>query len=371
MRGVLRVKVPESKWKELEKAKRSMPQDTTYQNMTAQQLREELPVRVISLARATERRTTVSKILEAAGVSYELVDAVDAANTSIPLSDVKKFVRGYRLRHWKDAERYRFHRQKVAVDVSHYQNLDRILKENRTAVILEDDVNLPEAGRNKDAWYIRVLAALQELPQNLDRILKENRTAVILEDDVNLPEAGRNKDAWYIRVLAALQELPQDWDVLYVDTCTEKRGAVLGDHVRVARQALCTLGYIATPRFARKALAQDWDVLYVDTCTEKRGAVLGDHVRVARQALCTLGYIATPRFARKALAQVRTSNLRLRTPFVDLLYANMIEHLEVAGYVAAPPLAGFSSAKSTMDYAAAFANLTEWDKWVMGWRRLH
>uniref|UniRef100_A0A383VT41 Glycosyl transferase family 25 domain-containing protein n=1 Tax=Tetradesmus obliquus TaxID=3088 RepID=A0A383VT41_TETOB len=327
MRGVLRVKVPESKWKELEKAKRSMPQDTTYQNMTAQQLREELPVRVISLARATERRTTVSKILEAAGVSYELVDAVDAANTSIPLSDVKKFVRGYRLRHWKDAERYRFHRQKVAVDVSHYQNLDRILKENRTAVILEDDVNLPEAGRNKDAWYIRVLAALQELPQ--------------------------------------------DWDVLYVDTCTEKRGAVLGDHVRVARQALCTLGYIATPRFARKALAQDWDVLYVDTCTEKRGAVLGDHVRVARQALCTLGYIATPRFARKALAQVRTSNLRLRTPFVDLLYANMIEHLEVAGYVAAPPLAGFSSAKSTMDYAAAFANLTEWDKWVMGWRRLH
>ncbi|WIA23889.1 hypothetical protein OEZ85_013539 [Tetradesmus obliquus] len=280
MRGVLRVKVPESKWKELEKAKRSMPKDTTYQNMTAQQLREELPVWVISLARATERRTTVRKVLEAAGVSYELVDAVDAANTSIPISDVKKFVRGYRLRHWKDAERYRFHRQKVAVDVSHYQNLDRILKENRTAVILEDDVNLPEAGRNKDAWYIRVLAALQELPQ-------------------------------------------------------------------------------------------DWDVLYVDTCTEKRGAVLGDHVRVARQALCTLGYIATPRFARKALAQVRTSNLRLRTPFVDLLYANMIEHLEVAGYVAAPPLAGFSSAQSTMDYAAAYANLTDWDKWVMGWRRLH
>jgi phosphoketolase len=72
-RGALRVDIhtgccgAEQRWKELEAAKRIMPKALTFQDMTPQQLREELPVRVISLARATERRTKLIKTLDAAG----------------------------------------------------------------------------------------------------------------------------------------------------------------------------------------------------------------------------------------------------------------------------------------------------------------
>jgi hypothetical protein len=64
----------EEKWKDLEAAKRVMPKDSTYQNMTAHQLRTALPVRVISLARAAERRATTIKGLSAAGAATVIND---------------------------------------------------------------------------------------------------------------------------------------------------------------------------------------------------------------------------------------------------------------------------------------------------------
>jgi hypothetical protein len=86
-RGALRGNVhtdfcdAEEKWKELEAAKRAMPKDSTHQNMTPQQLRETLPVRVISLARATARRATIAKVLEAAGAESSWLSARQSCKT--------------------------------------------------------------------------------------------------------------------------------------------------------------------------------------------------------------------------------------------------------------------------------------------------
>jgi hypothetical protein len=75
-----------------------------------------------------------------------------------------RYVRGVRLKYWRNAETYKFQRQKVAVDLSHFQNLERIARENKAAVILEDDVGF-EKRDDKDSWYRDLLKALQELPQ--------------------------------------------------------------------------------------------------------------------------------------------------------------------------------------------------------------
>lgn len=59
--------VSELKWQQLENIKAAMHKDSTYQNVTAQQLQQLMPIRVISLARAKERRAAIIKSLKAAG----------------------------------------------------------------------------------------------------------------------------------------------------------------------------------------------------------------------------------------------------------------------------------------------------------------
>jgi hypothetical protein len=118
-------------------------------------------------------------------------------------------------------------------------------------------------------------------------------------------------------------------------------------------------------------LLQDWDILFLNMCYDGRGPAVGAHVKIAKKSLCTLGYVATPGFAHKVLSEVKRANLHLRTPVVDLLFCDLTEHWEVAAYVAAPPLANFSSVKSTMNYEDMWSNLTAWDHFWLGRRRLH
>jgi hypothetical protein len=118
------------------------------------------------------------------------------------------------------------------------------------------------------------------------------------------------------------------------------------------------------------AALQDWDILYLNFCYEKLGAPIGNHLRVVKEAACTLGYVASPKFARKALREVRRANMHLRTPVIDWLYSDLIQHWEVAAYVTVPRLANHTSFSSTMDYADGAASLTDWDKWWGLGRRL-
>lgn len=57
-------------------------------------------------------------------------------------------------------KRQKHYSSKIAVDLSHYRLLERIAASNRTAVILEDDVQLTGT-----QWLPDLLTTLQELPQ--------------------------------------------------------------------------------------------------------------------------------------------------------------------------------------------------------------
>jgi hypothetical protein len=118
------------------------------------------------------------------------------------------------------------------------------------------------------------------------------------------------------------------------------------------------------------AASQDWHILYLNFCYEKLGAPIRKHLQVVREAACTIGYVASPEFARKVLREVKRANRHLRTPVIDWLYSDLMQHWEIAAYVTVPRLVNLTSVASTMDYAAASANLTEWDKWWGLGRRL-
>jgi hypothetical protein len=76
---------------------------------------------------------------------------------------MRRFVTGVRLKFWKLG--YAEQRKKVAVDLSHYQNLERIAKEGKTAAVIEDDAGGTVFEGGRDAWYKSLLSALQELPK--------------------------------------------------------------------------------------------------------------------------------------------------------------------------------------------------------------
>ena len=91
------------------------------------------PIFVISLARATERRTDIIGRLEAANIRYEIVDAVDGA--ALDLSQI--------------ADRYNeksaITKGEIGCYLSHYNLWERIVAEDIPyAVILEDDAQWDE-----------------------------------------------------------------------------------------------------------------------------------------------------------------------------------------------------------------------------------
>jgi len=95
----------------------------------------DIPIYVISLARALERRASIGARLNAAGVQYEIVDAVDGR--ALDLESL-----GGRLRNDIAYRRYQ-HRltgNEIACFLSHYNLWARMLDEQTPyALILEDD----------------------------------------------------------------------------------------------------------------------------------------------------------------------------------------------------------------------------------------
>lgn len=131
------------------------------------------PIFVISLARAEARRVDIQRRLDSAGVSYEIVDAVDGAAL-----DMTQFAD--RLR--PDKYRVKFGRQftlgEIGCHLSHYNLWRRIADEKiETALVLEDDAvwdgdffdvasRLPNVGWE---WEVILLSAGDSRP--VDRVL--------------------------------------------------------------------------------------------------------------------------------------------------------------------------------------------------------
>lgn len=80
---MLRWNVPDSTYAGVAAAKALLPKTKAFQGLTPETLQQQLPVYVISLARATGRRTAMARTMAAAGVSgHQLVDAADSHNAS-------------------------------------------------------------------------------------------------------------------------------------------------------------------------------------------------------------------------------------------------------------------------------------------------
>ena len=191
-----------------EKKKAGLLKDSSFQNMTTEELQRKMPIWVMSLPRAVDRRTQVDKLMKEAHVKdHQFMDGLDGMNDSaVSAHEVQKFFGGTILSKWEAGKPY--YRKKVAADLSHYKLLQKVVDRNAPAIILEDDGS-----------------------------------------------PGRSDD-WYSDLLAALKELPNDWDVLYLNGCFVTFGEKVSERLAVLREGYCLIGYIPTPAFARAALAE-------------------------------------------------------------------------------------------------------------------
>lgn len=86
----MRVRVSVAAWQQIEARKAALPKTITYQNMTAEQLKEQLPTWVISLKRATTRRANMLQQLKKAGDST--VCSTAASDVSGSINSTKKIL---------------------------------------------------------------------------------------------------------------------------------------------------------------------------------------------------------------------------------------------------------------------------------------
>lgn len=82
-----------------------------------------------------------------------------------------RYANTFKRRMW--AKQQEHYRAKIAIDLSHYRLLERIVSSNRSAIILEDDARL--TGRR---WLRDMLRALQELPEVKSGSAQESLWAV-------------------------------------------------------------------------------------------------------------------------------------------------------------------------------------------------
>lgn len=73
---------------------------------------------------------------------------------------VFRYARGVRYKLWK--KNHTMTRGKLAADLSQFKNMERIAKENRPVILLEDDAAFPPKITD---WYGVLLQVLRELPQ--------------------------------------------------------------------------------------------------------------------------------------------------------------------------------------------------------------
>ena len=191
-------------WESVEARKAALPKDPTYQQMTEGELAKSLPIWVLSLKRATERREAVAKHLKDMNIStYELLDGVDGKDPSaVTYEEASKHLWGKILRMWVKGNEYA--RVRLAGDLSHYRAMERSATTNVTALILEDDATVAPN--------------------------------------------------FYRDLLLALRELPNDWSVLYLNGCYHVVGRKISPHLAVFRAGACIWGYVVTPEFSRAVL---------------------------------------------------------------------------------------------------------------------
>ncbi len=98
------------------------------------------PIFVISLARATERRADISRRLDAFGISYQIMDAVDG--DTLDMSSLQSRLRQDKAKKYYGAPLLS---GEIGCYLSHYNLWQQMVEEKiETALILEDDVEFAD-----------------------------------------------------------------------------------------------------------------------------------------------------------------------------------------------------------------------------------
>ena len=240
------------------------------------------PIFVISLARAKARRAAVCKRLDAMGLDYELVDAVDGANADPAL---------YRHRLRQDIARrkmgYELSAGMIGCFLSHSNLWERIAAEGiQRAVVLEDD-----AAPTSD--FVDVVGGVVSSPVNWDVVILttppyKTVSAVVSGIGGKYHTLGRCTErllgtAGYLINLRAAQRLP--------DFCRQ-----IAEPVDVAWSKWWhhkLTFYCVTPQVVREAERDsviDYDVRY-GTIAER---VAGSAYRRWNRILCQAARLTTP-----------------------------------------------------------------------------
>ncbi|KAK9837214.1 hypothetical protein WJX84_005038, partial [Apatococcus fuscideae] len=158
---------------------------------------------VLSLPQSADRRASISKQLQRAGVAYEIIDAVDGQD-DLPAEEVAFMESRDRLTAFQAGNKYM--RAKVGGDLSHAQVLQRMLGEHLPiGLVMEDDAKIP--------------------PDFLEQLYN------------------------------AINALPNDWDVLHLNGCNVKASKLaVRKNIHVNHQSSCYLAYAFRRRYALQVL---------------------------------------------------------------------------------------------------------------------
>ncbi len=166
---------------------------------------ENIPLFIISLARATERREHVSTLISKLTFhNVTIIDAVDGKQGAVSEADLQQINAGVRKRLWKSNDTWI--RTKIAIDLSH----------------------------------IRVLHAF---------LATSAEMAVVLEDDA---ESGGEDMVPLLH--QALCQTPNDFDILYLNAHVLRLGDKVGENVHIFWDGSGTTGSVITRRFAIRLL---------------------------------------------------------------------------------------------------------------------
>ena len=181
----------------------------------------DLPIFVISLARAEGRRAAMRARLDKAGLRYEIVDAIDGAGLDITPHIYRFHQRKFNRKFGRDMTP-----REVACYLSHYQLWERIANaKNHCALVLEDDADWDEdlatICEEIDSlpwpWGVVLLSARQSKVSGrvLEPHIGDNRR-LILPDRRIATAAGYLISQWAARALLEhCREISAPLDIAY------------------------------------------------------------------------------------------------------------------------------------------------------------
>jgi GR25 family glycosyltransferase involved in LPS biosynthesis len=192
-------------WDYMAQQKRGLPKDSTFRHLNVSQLQQQLPVWVLNMKGATQRRQHMVQALEAAGISeYKFKQGLNGSDPgAVSKEEMEFYFTGVAAEAWHKGDIK--WRRKIAADISHFRILQEIVARRATALVFEDD-------------------------------------------------GGPVKDL-YQHLLPVLQDLPCDWDLLFLTACFLEQGPTITTRLTSLKSAHCLVGYLPSLHFAARALA--------------------------------------------------------------------------------------------------------------------